>query len=311
MKRFIFILLAALMSSAVCSAAMSNSKVRKETRFLTDKMAYELNLTTGQYNDVYEINYDFIAGIRYLMDDVLRGEEWALNRYYDYLDVRNDDLRWVLSSRQYGRFMQASYFYRPVYVDRGRWSFRVYVTYTNHNHFYFPRPYHYRKYNGAHYRTHNHNNSYYRGRYNHPVYSGTYRIRDHRSYHTGHRTDFGSVRVRPNSAVRPSERTTVRRSRTTGNSNRTRVNSFRDSRRNSESYRGSDKTRSSRGTNVRNTRVKEDKKKSTPRRTRKERKEEKKERKSNVRSSERNSRSSSASPLNSSSSRISAKDRLL
>jgi len=69
MKRILFILLATL-STAVCSAgtdAMSNSKVRKETRFLTDKMAYELNLNTEQYNDVYEINYDFISGIRYLM----------------------------------------------------------------------------------------------------------------------------------------------------------------------------------------------------------------------------------------------------
>ena len=63
MKRIIFIFLAAMMSTAVCSAAMSNSKVRKETRFLTDKMAYELNLSTEQYNDVYEINYDFISGI--------------------------------------------------------------------------------------------------------------------------------------------------------------------------------------------------------------------------------------------------------
>ena len=39
MKRILFILLATL-STAVCSAgtnAMSNSKVRKETRFLTDK----------------------------------------------------------------------------------------------------------------------------------------------------------------------------------------------------------------------------------------------------------------------------------
>ncbi len=74
MKRIIFIFFAAMMSTAVCSAAMSNSKVRKETRFLTDKMAYELNLSTEQYNDVYEINYDFISGIRYLMDDVLRGD---------------------------------------------------------------------------------------------------------------------------------------------------------------------------------------------------------------------------------------------
>ena len=114
MKRILFILFAAIMSTTVCHAAMSNSRVRKETRFLTDKMAYELNLNTAQYNDVYEINYDFISGVRYLMDDVLRGEEWALNRYYDYLDVRNDDLRWVLSSRQYSRFMQAAYFFRPI-----------------------------------------------------------------------------------------------------------------------------------------------------------------------------------------------------
>ena len=117
MKRILFMLFAVIMSTAVCHAAMSNSKVRKETRFLTDKMAYELNLNTAQYNDVYEINYDFISGVRYLMDDVLKGEEWALNRYYDYLDIRSHDLRWVLSRRQYSRFMQAAYLLRPIYVS--------------------------------------------------------------------------------------------------------------------------------------------------------------------------------------------------
>ena len=202
MKRILFILFAAITSTAVCHAAMSNSKVRKETRFLTDKMAYELKLNTEQYNDVYEINYDFISGIRYLMDDVLRGEEWALNRYYDYLDIRNDDLRWVLSSRQYSRFMQAAYFFRPVYVSGGRWSFRIYVTYTNPNHFYYPRPYHYRTYCGGHYRTHYQNVSYYRGRHNHPAYNGSFRIRDNKSYHTSRRSDFGSVNIRPNSGTR-------------------------------------------------------------------------------------------------------------
>ena len=60
MKRILFMLFAVIMSTVACHAAMSNSKVRKETRFLTDKMAYELNLNTAQYNDVYEINYDFI-----------------------------------------------------------------------------------------------------------------------------------------------------------------------------------------------------------------------------------------------------------
>lgn len=211
MKRILFMLFAVIMSTAVCHAAMSNSKVRKETRFLTDKMAYELNLNTAQYNDVYEINYDFISGVRYLMDDVLRGEEWALNRYYDYLDIRNDDLRWVLSRRQYSRFMQAAYFFRPIYVSGGHWSFRIYVTYTNPNHFYYPRPYHYRTYCGGHNRVHYHNVSYYRGRHNHPTYNGSFRIRDNKSYHTSRRSDFGSVHIRPNSGTRPNVEQSNRR----------------------------------------------------------------------------------------------------
>ncbi|WP_455589617.1 hypothetical protein [Bacteroides rodentium] len=248
MKRIIFIFLAAMMSTAVCSAAMSNSKVRKETRFLTDKMAYELNLNTEQYNDVYEINYDFISGIRYLMDDVLRGEEWALNRYYDYLDVRNDDLHWVLSNKQYSRFMQAAYFYRPVYVSGGRWSFRVYITYTNHNHFYFPRPYHYRTYCGGHYRTH-YSNSYYRGRYHHPHYTGSWSIRNNKSYHTTRRSDFGAVNIRPNSGRRPATRDDVytpRRSnsstRSNGRSNTRENGTVRENSRRDNSRRGNSST---------------------------------------------------------------------
>lgn len=55
-------------------AGMSTSKVRKETRFLTDKMAYELDLNNPQYNDVYEINYDFIYSLRNIMDYVVRGD---------------------------------------------------------------------------------------------------------------------------------------------------------------------------------------------------------------------------------------------
>ena len=65
MKRILFMLFAVIMSTAVCHAAMSNSKVRKETRFLTDKMAYELNLNTAQYNRPDKRsasgNYVFIA----------------------------------------------------------------------------------------------------------------------------------------------------------------------------------------------------------------------------------------------------------
>ena len=208
MKRMILILFAIGITamSSVSMAAMSNSRVRKETRFLTDKMAYELNLNTAQYNDVYEINFDFIYSIRYLMDDVIRGYEWALDDYYNYLDVRNDDLRWVLSDAQYRRFLQADYFYRPIYASGGGWNFRVYITYTNRNYFYFPKPYHYRSYSGGHYRTHFHNVSYYCGRYNHSYYRGDYSVRNDRVYHTNRRSDFGSVNIRPNTSTRPSSR---------------------------------------------------------------------------------------------------------
>ena len=38
---------------------------------------------------------------------MVRGYDYALERYYDFLDVRNDDLRWILSSAQYRRFMRS------------------------------------------------------------------------------------------------------------------------------------------------------------------------------------------------------------
>ena len=115
MKRILVLLFAVgLGASMTVMAGMSTSKVRKETRFLTDKMAYELSLSTQQYNDAYEINYDFIYSVRNIMDYVARGYEWALDDYYEALDIRNDDLRWVLSDVQYRRFMGADYFYRPI-----------------------------------------------------------------------------------------------------------------------------------------------------------------------------------------------------
>lgn len=195
MKRILFLLFAigAIAMSSVSMAAMSNSRIRQETRFLTDKMAYELGLNTNQYNDAYEINYDFIYFVNGLLDRVARGDDRATDRYYDILDVRNDDLRWILTASQYRRFMGVDYFYRPIYASGNRWNFRVYITYTNHNHFYFGRPYHYNSYCGGHYRTH-YDNSYYRGRYNHERYSGAYSVRESRRESSEKRESSSSVR---------------------------------------------------------------------------------------------------------------------
>lgn len=207
MKR-LMILLITMNALTACSSsmfAMSGSTVRKETRFLTDKMAYELGMNTPQYNDVYEINYDFINSIGDLMDEVVRGEEWALEDYYKALDLRNDDLRWVLSEAQYNRFLNADYFYRPVLANRSGWSFRVYVTYPNRSYYYFTSPHHYHTYCGGHYRRDFHAISYYRGRHNHVAhYSRSFQIGDERRYHSYRRSDFGTISFRSNSSNRPS-----------------------------------------------------------------------------------------------------------
>lgn len=204
MKRILFLLFAiGLTAGTTVMAGMSTSKVRKETRFLTDKMAYELSLSTQQYNDIYEINYDFIYSVRNIMDEVVRGYEWALDDYYEALDVRNDDLRWVLSDAQYRRFLGAEYFYRPIYITGGRWNFRVYIRYPNRNLFYFGVPYHYRTYCGAHYRPHIHHASFYRNRYNFRHYPTPHHVREQRNFHSYRRSDFGSVRFRPDSHHKP------------------------------------------------------------------------------------------------------------
>ena len=143
-----------LCMSIPAMGAMSMSKVRENARFLTDRMAYELNLTPMQYDDVYEVNYDFIDNIRYIMDDVVRGYGHAVDRYYQFLDYRNDDLRWILSASQYRRFLGVDYFYRPVYTTASNWLFRIYKVYHDVKHFYFDKPHHYKSYRGGHYRTH-------------------------------------------------------------------------------------------------------------------------------------------------------------
>lgn len=83
MKRILFLLFAVgLTANMTVMAGMSTSKVRKETRFLTDKMAYELSLSTQQYNDAYEINYDFIYSVRNIMDYVLSHQTVSLHRLH-------------------------------------------------------------------------------------------------------------------------------------------------------------------------------------------------------------------------------------
>lgn len=174
---------------------MSKSKIRTSARFLTDRMAYELDLTPRQYDDFYEINYDFLYEANLVMDDVMRGYRDAIYYYYELLDRRNEDASYVLNYYQYSRFMDADYFYRPIFNAGGQWNLRIYVTYSNHKFYYYDAPRHYKTYRGEHGRRY-YSKGYYSGRYKkQDRYTGRMRISGSRDFGRSLKNDFG-VNVR-------------------------------------------------------------------------------------------------------------------
>ena len=44
-------------------ARLSDSEIRREARFLSDRMRYELRLSRAQFEDVFEINYDYLWNV--------------------------------------------------------------------------------------------------------------------------------------------------------------------------------------------------------------------------------------------------------
>ena len=118
--------------------AMSYTAAKNEALFLSDKMAYELNLTDAQYDAVYEINLDYLMSVN--------GHNDA---YGTWWNRRNTDLKYVLTAWQYEKFMDMSYFYRPLTWKNGNWTFNVYSHYSNRSHFYKARPKAYVSYKGG------------------------------------------------------------------------------------------------------------------------------------------------------------------
>ena len=152
MKKFIFAL-ATLLVMAVSARAMSYEQARQQALFLTDKMAYELNLTDSQYEAAYEINLDYLMGVN-AVDDL----------YGPYWTQRNLDLSYILLSWQYRAFCDAAYFYRPLYWDAGYWHFGIYARYPHRDYFFFGRPAFFAEYRGGHSWHMNGGHSWYRGR---------------------------------------------------------------------------------------------------------------------------------------------------
>ena len=131
--------LAAILTITMSARAMSYEQARSEALFLTDKMAYELNLTDEQYEAAYEINLDYLMGVTGRND--VFGTSW---------ERRNLDLSYILLDWQWNAFLAATYFYRPLYWDAGYWHFGVYRVYPHRDYFYFGRPHFYATYRGGH-----------------------------------------------------------------------------------------------------------------------------------------------------------------
>ncbi len=146
MKRIM--IMAALLTIVTAVSAMSYTQARNEALFLTDKMAYELDLSYAQYEAVYEINLDYYLCVT------------GNNVFGTYWSRRNSDMRYVLTNWQYARFLELSYFYRPVQYTRNTWYFSIYAHYGK-TQFYRNRPSGYNNYRGGNNRR---SSSYYRGR---------------------------------------------------------------------------------------------------------------------------------------------------
>ena len=138
MKKMFFALMT-MLTVSISVNAMSYEQARNEALFLTDKMAYELNLTDEQYEAAYEINLDYLMGVT--------GRNDVFGTYWER---RNLDLSYILLEWQWNAFVAATYFYRPLYWEAGYWHFGIYRRYPHRDYFYFGRPHFYVTYHGAH-----------------------------------------------------------------------------------------------------------------------------------------------------------------
>ena len=216
MKKFIIALVAMFMMTFTSASAMSYEQARQQALFLTDKMAYELNLTDDQYEAAYEVNLDYLMGVD-TYDDL----------YGIYWRQRNLDLSYILLDWQYRSFCAASYFYRPLYWDGGYFHFGIYARYPRRDYFFFGRPHFYAVYRGGHSWRMNGGRSWYHGReFGGPRPIGVRGQEPRFGMRDGfNRGDYGRGKTFGNLNRQSSTRTTV-----------TRDHSFRNSRKNNATF---------------------------------------------------------------------------
>lgn len=147
LRKFTVALMLMVVSSTLSAQPMSVYSMRSNARFLTDRMAYTLGLSTAILDDLYCINYDYICGVNDYLDQVALGY-----RYDDYMTVvfaRDYALRRLLTERQWALLMTYDYFYRPITFADHRWHFSIYAHDHRMDHFFFNPPRRFNEYRGG------------------------------------------------------------------------------------------------------------------------------------------------------------------
>lgn len=121
-------LLAALLLAVNSASAFPYEEAARKAYYLTDKMAYELNLSDAQYDRVYQINFDYFLKCAEVRD--IEGYLW---------EYRNTCLARVLYTAQWRIYNSIDHFFRPIRWVSGRWYFPVREHYGHHR-YYRPAP---------------------------------------------------------------------------------------------------------------------------------------------------------------------------
>ena len=144
MKRTLLAIVAAfLMMTSAYAQRLAN--VRAEATLITDKMVLELGLSKAQRNGILNINLNYLNGIRSYRDIDSYGWE-----------CRNRELRRMLTARQWQRFKEAYYFYRPIEWRDDVYVHNIYHKYPKHHKHYKHCDKHYKHYEKKHHKHHKH-----------------------------------------------------------------------------------------------------------------------------------------------------------
>ena len=144
MKRTLLAIVAAfLMKTSAYAQRLAN--VRAEATLITDKMVLELGLSKAQRNGILNINLNYLNGIRSYRDIDSYGWE-----------CRNRELRRMLTARQWQRFKEAYYFYRPIEWRDDVYVHNIYHKYPKHHKHHKHCDKYYKHYEKKHHKHHKH-----------------------------------------------------------------------------------------------------------------------------------------------------------